>query len=63
MSTHRKLVLAVILMLVASDHLALFAAGGTWRRAGLALIAVDVISAWFVFAAVHEVRKLNKDKH
>jgi hypothetical protein len=59
-SSRRKIVLAAVLTIVVGAHIALFAAGGTWRRAGFALLAVDVVSAWFVFAAVREVRNLDK---
>ncbi len=53
----------IILPVAIAGHIGLFAAGGTWRRAGLALVAVDVISAWFVFAAVREIRKLDKESN
>ena len=60
MSTRRKLLLAIIILIVVAAHVALFAAGGQWRRLGIALILVDVFSAWFVFAAIRETRKLDK---
>jgi len=59
MSTRRKLLLAIIILIVVAAHVALFAAGGQWRRLGIALILVDVFSAWFVFA-IRETRKLDK---
>jgi hypothetical protein len=43
-------------------HVALFAAGGSWRTLGKALIVVDVISVWFVVSAVREFRKLDEKK-
>lgn len=61
MSARRKIVLAVVLLIVIAGHLALFIAGGTWRTLGVALVAVDAISAWFVFAALRELRKMDKE--
>jgi len=60
MTHRRKVTLILILLIVLAAHVALFAAGGSWRSAGVALLAVDVISGWFVFAAVREMRKLDK---
>jgi len=60
MSARKKALLAVIVALLIGVHVALFAAGGTWRTMGLALIGVDVFSAWFVFGAVHEMKKLDE---
>jgi len=61
--SRRKIVLVVILLVVIAGHVALFVTGGTWRRLGLGLVVVDVISAWFVFAAVREMRKLDKENN
>ena len=58
----RKLLLLLILFAVVGAHVALFLAGGSWRTLGLALIGVDVFSAWFVIFAIREAIKLeNKD--
>lgn len=60
MSPRRKILLSIILLIVLAGHIVLFAAGGSLRRTGLALLAVDIISAWFVFATIREMRKLDK---
>ncbi len=59
----RKLLLVCILSIVVAAHVALFTAGGNWRTLGLALVCVDVFSAWFVFFAIRETKKLeSQDK-
>jgi hypothetical protein len=60
MSIRRKLALAVVLLVIVTLHVGLFAAGDTWRTLGKVLIAVDAISGWFVVAAIRESRKLEK---
>ena len=60
MSIGRKVLLGIILTIILAAHVALFAAGGSWRTMGKVLIVVDVISVWFVVGAVHEVRKLDR---
>ena len=58
MSAKRKAVLAAILAIILGVHIALFAAGGQWRSVGKVLVVVDIVSGWFVFAAIRETRKL-----
>jgi len=60
MTTRKKVLLAMILIVLVGVHLALFTAGGTWRTMGLALIGVDLFSAWFVFGMVREMKKLDR---
>jgi len=60
MTTRKKVLLTVILVVLLGIHVALFAAGGTWRTMGLALIGVDLFSAWFVFGMVREMKKLDR---
>ncbi len=60
MSYRRKLILTVIVLLIVALHVALFAAGGSWRTLGKVLVAVDIFSGWFVFAAIRESHKLEK---
>jgi hypothetical protein len=60
MSGRKKALLAVIVVLLIGVHAGLFAAGGTWRTMGLALVGVDLFSAWFVFGAVREMKKLDQ---
>jgi hypothetical protein len=60
MSGRKKALLAVIVVLLIGIHVALFAAGGTWRTMGLALIGVDLFSAWFVFGVVREMKRLDQ---
>jgi hypothetical protein len=60
MRWNRKLLLAVALAVVVVLHIILFAAGGRWRTLGKVLVAVDVLSAWFVIVALRETRKLEK---
>jgi hypothetical protein len=60
MTTRKKVLLTVILVVLVGIHVALFAAGGTWRTMGLALIGVDLFSAWFVFGMVREMKKLDR---
>jgi len=52
----------VVLVVLIAAHVALLAAGGTWRTMGLILVAVDSISALFVVGAIREFRKLDKKK-
>ena len=63
MTVRRKALLAILLAVFITVHIALFMAGGRLRTAGKALIVIDVISAWFVVAAVREARKLEGQKH
>jgi hypothetical protein len=58
MTVRRKTLLATTLLLVTALHVALSAGGGTWRTLSKILILVDIISAWFFFAAIKETRKL-----
>ena len=60
--SRRKLLLIPALLILIGLHVALFAAGGTWRTLGFVLVAVDVFSSWFVFVAIRETRKLETDK-
>jgi hypothetical protein len=60
MNGRKKALLSIVLVVLVGVHVALFAAGGTWRTMGLALIGIDVFSAWFVFAAVREMKKLDR---
>ena len=62
MTTQKKLLLGIILMVLVGIHFALFAAGSTWRTMGLALIGVDLFSIWFVFGMVREMKKLDRQK-
>jgi len=62
MTRKRKGVLIVVLVVLIAAHVALLAAGGTWRTMGLILVAVDSISALFVVGAIREFRKLDKKK-
>jgi hypothetical protein len=60
MNGRKKALLSIVLVVLVGVHVALFAAGGTWRTMGLALIGIDVFSAWFVFAAVREMKKIDR---
>jgi len=60
MNGRKKALLSIVLVVLVGVHVALFAAGGTWRTMGLALIGIGVFSAWFVFAAVREMKKLDR---
>jgi hypothetical protein len=62
MKNSRKILLAIILAIFLAVHIALFAAGGSWRTLGKVLIALDVVSIWFVVGAVREFRKLDQEK-
>jgi uncharacterized membrane protein len=62
MSSGRKIVLGAIAAILLAAHVALFAAGGSWRTMGKALLIVDVISIWFVIGAMREFRKLDEGK-
>jgi uncharacterized membrane protein len=62
MPKKRKIALAIILAVVLAGHVALFAAGGTWRTTGIALLVVDVISGWFIIGALHEFKKAEAEK-
>ena len=62
MSTGRKTVIAVVLLVIVTVHVALFSAGGSWRTLGKLLVVVDLVSAWFMVAAVRESRKLEKPR-
>ena len=62
MTGKRKGLLIAVLAVAAAGHIALFAAGGNWRTAGLVLVAVDCISALFVVGAIREFRKLDEKK-
>ncbi len=52
--------LTIILTFVIAGHIWLFAAGGSWRTAGIALLAVDVVTGFMVFGALQEFRKMEK---
>ncbi len=56
----RKLLLIVVLAAVIAVHLALFAAGGSWRTVGMVLVAVDVFSGLFILGGMRELRKLDQ---
>jgi len=58
----RKGFLIAILAIAAAVHISLFAAGGSWRTAGLVLVAADCISVLFVVGAIREFRKLDEKK-
>ncbi len=62
MSRRRKVALIVVLAVVIALHVALFTAGGDWRTMGLVLVAVDVVSIFFVLGAIREFRKLDEKK-
>ena len=62
MTKKRKIALVIILAVVLAGHVALFAAGGTWRTAGIALLVVDVVSGWFILGGLHEFRKAAEEK-
>lgn len=64
MSTKKKVLLVVMLAVLLSVHVGLFAAGGQWRTVGKILLVVDIVSGWFIFAAIRETRKLeHNEKH
>jgi len=56
------LIVVVVVVVLIAAHVALFAAGGSWRTMGLVLVAVDAISALFVAGAIREFRKLDEKK-
>jgi hypothetical protein len=60
MTGRKKIVLGAVIGVVLAVHVSLYAAGGTWRPMSLALLAVDVFSAWFVVGAVREFKKLDR---
>ncbi len=60
MSKKKKILLMLILTVVIVGHVLLFAAGGSWRTAGIVLVAVDVITGLMVIGAVQESKKLEK---
>ena len=61
MTTRRRFVVEVILTIAIAGHIALFAAGGSLRRMGIALVIVDVVSGLFVIGAVRGMRKLGNE--
>lgn len=60
MSKKRKVLLTIILAVVVPGHVWSFAAGGSWRTAGIVLVIVDVITGWIVVGAVQEFKKAEK---
>lgn len=60
LSTKRKVVLAFVLVVVVAAHVWLFAAGGSYRTAGMILVGVDVVSGLFIMGAIKEFRKLEE---
>jgi len=60
MSKKRKILLSLILAVVIAGHVWLFAAGGSWRTAGIVLVVGDVITGWIVMGAVQEFKKAEK---
>ena len=50
----------IILTLIVAGHVVLFAAGGSWRTAGIALLVVDLLTGFMVIGAVQEFRKMEK---
>jgi hypothetical protein len=60
MSTKKKVLLIIILTFVIAGHICLFAAGGSWRTAGIALLAVDLVTGFMVIGALQEFRKMEK---
>ena len=62
MTRRRKAVLIALVLGALAVHAWFLAAGGTWRTLGLALLAVDAFSAWFIVGAVREARKLDRQE-
>ncbi len=62
LSNGRRILLLIVILVVAGVHVGLFAAGGQWRTLGKILVVVDLFSAWFVFGAVRETRKLEQSE-
>lgn len=60
MSHKKKILLMIILTLIVAGHVVLFAAGGSWRTAGIALLVVDLLTGFMVIGAVQEFRKMEK---
>ena len=60
MKTRKKVALAVVLVVVVAIHVWLFAAGGSYRTAGMILVGVDVVSGLFIVGAMREFRKLDQ---
>jgi hypothetical protein len=60
MKQARKVLLTGILAVIVAAHAALFLEGGKWRKLGLTLVAVDVVSAFFLVGAIRESRKLDR---
>ncbi len=60
MSKKKKILLTIILAVVIAGHLGLFAAGGSWRTAGIVLVVVDVITGFMLVGAVQEFKKAEK---
>lgn len=60
MGTKKKVLLTIILTFVIAGHIWLFAAGGSWRTAGIALLVVDLVTGFMVIGAVQEFRKTEK---
>jgi hypothetical protein len=62
LTTKRKIVLALILLIVVAGHVALFVAGGSYKTLAEVLLVVDVVSAFFIVGAVREFKKLDEKK-
>lgn len=60
MTKNRTALLIAVLVAAIAAHIALFAAGGSWRTLGFIFVAVDVFSALFVVAAIRQFRKLDE---
>ena len=62
MTAGRKRALVLVLAAILAGHVALFAAGGSWRRLGMILVGVDVVSAALVARALRQFRKLDREE-
>ncbi len=60
MTKKKKILLTIILTVVIAGHVLLFAAGGSWRTAGIVLLVVDVMTGFMLIGAVQEFRKMEK---
>lgn len=60
MTKKKKVLLSIILTVLIAGHVVLFAAGGSWRTAGIVLLVVDVITGFMLIGAVQEFKKLEK---
>ncbi len=60
MSKNQKILLIIVLAVVIAGHVSLFAAGGSWRTAGIVLVVVDLVTGFMLIGGIQEFKKLEK---